>query len=154
MNNTSYQINELIQDLKDLNNPKFSNALNILEKNKGILKYNQTVDGTKQVIIHSSIGRLFQGKNKVQICQETKEIQNMLNDYYKENGFNVEVIPSENVKKLCQSDSGGSKSQRRHVRKTHNNKRASKSKSKTQRRGRARNSHARNHKKNTHMSHM
>jgi hypothetical protein len=149
MNNALYQTKELITSIKELKNPNFSNALNVLEKNPGILKY-QIVDGANQVIIHSSVGRLFQGNNKLKICQETKEVQNLLNDYYKEDGLNVEVIPSENVKKLCQSDSGGSKSQRRHVRKTHN-KRAFKSKSKTQRRRRARHSRARNHKKNTHM---
>ena len=137
MNNDLYQTKGLIQEIiKDelvVQNPNLQNALDVLKKNPGILKY-QTVDGQNQVIVHSTVGKLFQGSNKPKICQETQEVKNLLNAYYAENNVNVQIIPSDNVNNLCPPSSGGSKSRRR---KTHN-KRASKSKSKTQRRRRAR----------------
>jgi hypothetical protein len=104
----------------------------ILNKNPEMLTY-QKVDGQDEVIIHSTVGKAFQGFNKPKICQDTLKVEKLLEEFYSRDP-NVLVIPSENVTKLCSPASGGSKSRRR---KTHN-KRAYRSKSKTHRRRRAR----------------
>ena len=114
-----------------------NDGFDILERNPKMLEY-QKVNGKDEVIIHSTVGKLFQGSNKPKICKETEDVKNLLEEFYSSEpnvlNPNVIVIPSENVTKLCSPPSGGSKSRRR---KTHN-KRASRSKSKTQRRRRAR----------------
>ena len=104
----------------------------ILERNPKMLEY-QKVNGKDEVIIHSTVGKLLQGFNKPKICQDTQKVEKLLEEFYSRDP-NVNIIPSDNVTKLCSPASGGSKSRRR---KTHN-KRAYRSKSKTQRRRRAR----------------
>jgi hypothetical protein len=112
-------------------NPKFQNGFDILNNHRNMLTYSP--DG--KVIIHSTVGRAFQGlkSNQPKICQETQDVEELLEEFYSTEKTPPEIIRSENVNALC-SPSGGSKSRRR---KTHN-KHASRSKSKTQRRRRAR----------------
>ena len=115
-------------------NANFKNGFNILNKNPGMLRY-QRVDGRDQVVIRSTVGKIFQGSNKPQICQETIEVEKLLTEFYSTENPNVQIIRSDNVTNMnCPPASGGSKSRRR---KPHN-KRAYRSKSKTQRRRRAR----------------
>jgi len=140
MNNDSNQtkglIKEIIQDGIVTTNPALQNGLDVLNKNPGIVKY-QTVDGQDQVIIHSTVGKLFQGSNVPKICQETQAVKKLLDAFYSENNLRVQVIPSVNINNMNCPPSGGSKSRRRKI----HNKHASRSKSKTQRRRRARMSH-------------
>ena len=136
VNNDAFQTKESIQAMiRDglNNNTDLKNGLDILTKNPGMLTY-QTVNGKPQVVIRSTVGKVFQGFNKPKICQETIEVEKLLKEYYSTENPNVQIIHSNNVNALCPPASGGSKSRRR---KTHN-KRAFRSKSKTQRRRRAR----------------
>jgi len=111
-----------------------NDGFDILKRNPEMLEYSP--DG-KEVKIHSTVGKALQGFKKSKICQETQEVENLLEKFYS-NDPNVQVIRSDNVTKLCSPPpSGGTKSRRRKF----HNKRASRSKSKTQRRRRARMSH-------------
>ena len=114
-----------------------NDRFDILKRNPKMLEY-QKVNGKDEVIIHSTVGKLFHGSNKPKICQETEYVKNLLEEFYSRepNILNpdVLVIPSDNITNMNCPPSGGSKSRRR---KTHN-KRAYRSKSKTHRRRRAR----------------
>ena len=49
----------------------------ILNKNPKMLEY-QKVNGKDEVIIHSTVGKAFQGFNKPKICQDTLKVENLL----------------------------------------------------------------------------
>jgi hypothetical protein len=138
MNDDLYQTKGLIEDIiKDgivTTNPALQNGLDILNKKPGILKYQKTVDGQTQVVIHSTVGKLFQGSNVPTICQQTQAVKKLLDAFYNENNLRVQVIPSDNINNMNCPSSGGFKSRRRKI----HNKHASRSKSKTHRRRRAR----------------